>query len=192
MFIAKPAIGVLGVLVISGEYSTGMIRDPRRRPEAAPVLWAKIGVFGVTTFAVMLPAALIAFFASQAILRSHHILQISFSHPGVARAVVCAAGYLMLVGSSRSALGAITRNTAGGIGVFAAIFFVIPPLMNLLPASWNDAISKYLPSSAGADMFSLTHGPNDLAPLPGGLLFLGYTAFVVAVAAECSSCRRDT
>jgi hypothetical protein len=192
VFIAELAIGVLGVLVITGEYSTGMIRASLGAvPKRLPVLWAKIGVFGVTTFALMLPAALIAFFASQAILRTHHILQISFSHPGVARAVVCAAVYLMLVGIFALALGAITRNTAGGIGVFAAIFFVIPPLMNLLPTSWNDAISEYLPSSAGADMFSLTHGSHDLAPLSGGLLFLGYTAFVVAIAAVLLV-RRDT
>ena len=40
-------------------------------------------------------------------------------------------------------LGAITRHTAGGISVFVGIFFVIPPLMNILPTSWNDAISEY-------------------------------------------------
>jgi hypothetical protein len=183
-FIAQLAIGVLGVLVISGEYSTGMIRASLGAvPKRIPVLWAKVAVFGVTTFALMLPAMLIAFFASQAILRTHHILQISFSDPGVARTVICAAVYLMLVGIFALGLGSITRNTAGGIGVFAAIFFVIPPLLNLLPTSWDNAISKYLPSSAGADMFSLTHGSHDLAPLPGGLLFLGYTAIVIAIAA---------
>ena len=52
----------------------------------------------------------------------------------------------MLLGIFALALGAIVRNTAGGIAVFAAIFFVIPPLLNILPTSWNNAIS---PVSAG-------------------------------------------
>ena len=64
------------------------------------------------------------------------------------------------------AIGAIVRNTAGGIAAFAAIFFVIPPLMNILPTSWNNAISPYLPDAAGRDVFSLTHGVHDLAPGP--------------------------
>ena len=46
-------------------------------------------------------------------------------------------------------LGAIVRNTAGGIATFVAIMFVLPPLMNVLPASWNDAASPYLPLAAG-------------------------------------------
>jgi ABC-2 type transport system permease protein len=60
---------------------------------------------------------------------------------------------------------------------------VIPPLMNILPTSWNDAISKYLPSSAGRDIFALFHGPHDLGPWPGFALFIGYTMFVIAIAA---------
>jgi hypothetical protein len=131
----------------------------------------------------MLPAVLISFAASQAILRSHHILQVSFTQPGVARTVIGGAVYLTAVGVFTLALGAITRNTAGGIAAFAGIFFVIPPLMNILPTSWNQAISEYLPSSAARDVFSLTHGAHDLAPGPGIALFCLYTAFAIAVAA---------
>ena len=60
---------------------------------------------------------------------------------------------------------------------------MIPPLMNILPTNWNNAISEYLPSNAGADIFSLTHGAHDLAPLPGLLVFCAYTAFAIGVAA---------
>ena len=87
--VSQLAIAVLGVLVITGEYSTGMIRASFTAvPKRLPVLWAKTGVFAVTAFLLMLPPVLIAFFASQAILSRHDILQISFSHPGVARAVI--------------------------------------------------------------------------------------------------------
>ena len=131
----------------------------------------------------MLPSVVIAFFASQAVLSRHHILQISFSHAGVARAVVGGAVYLMLIGIFALAVGAIVRNTAGGIAAFAALFFVIPPLLNILPSSWNDAINPYLPSEAGRSIFSLTHGAHSLAPAPGLALFAGYTALALAIAA---------
>ena len=71
------------------------------------------------------------------------------------------------------------------------MFFVIPPLMNVLPSSWNSAISKYLPSEAGRQLFSLTHDSSSLSPLWGGLLFAGYCAFVIALAAVLLL-RRDT
>ena len=182
--VAQLAVAVLGVLVITGEYSTGMIRASFTAvPKRLPVLWAKTFVFGAVSFLLMLPAVLIAFFSSQAILDRHHILQIPFSAPGVARSVIGGAIYLMLVGIFALGLGAIVRNTAGGIATFAAIFFVIPPLMFVLPASWNNAISQYLPSESGRQIFSLTHGAHSLNPWPGGLLFVGYCVLTLAIAA---------
>ena len=141
---------MLGVLLISGEYSTGMIRSTFVAvPKRLPVLWAKAIVYAAVTLALMVPAVLIGFFGSQAILRNHHILELSFSHPGVARTVLGGAVYLTLVGVFALGLGAILRNTAGGIATFAAIMFVIPPLLNILPSDWNNAINPYLPSTAG-------------------------------------------
>jgi ABC-2 type transport system permease protein len=190
--LSQLAIAVLGVLVITGEYSTGMIRASFAAvPKRLPVLWAKTAVFGLVTLLLMVGPVLIAFFASQAILSRHHILQVSFSHPGVARSVIGGAVYLMLVGIFALGIGAIVRNTAGAIATFAGIFFVIPPLMNILPSSWNDAISKYLPSEAGRQLFSLTHDANSLSPGAGGLLFLGYCALTLAIAAVLLV-RRDT
>src|SRR5690349_3237237 len=84
--VAQLAIAVLGVLVITGEYSTGMIRSTFLAvPKRLPVLWGKLGVYAVVSLLLMLPCVVVAFAASQAILDRHHILQISFSHPGVAR-----------------------------------------------------------------------------------------------------------
>jgi ABC-2 type transport system permease protein len=182
--VAQLAIAVLGVLVISGEYSTGMIRSTLLAvPKRLPVLWAKIGVYAAVSFVLTVPAVLIGFFASQSILARHHILQISFGAPGVARSLFGGALYVMLVGIFALALGAIVRNTAGGISAFVGIFFVIPPLLNVLPTSWNDAISKYLPSDAGSQLFTLHQGPHSLSPLWGGLVMLAYCAVAVAVAA---------
>ena len=190
--LSQLAIGVLGVLVITGEYSTGMIRASMTAvPKRLPVLWAKIAVYAVVTFLLMLPSVLIAFFASQAIMSHHHPLKIAFSAPGVARTVVGGALYLMVIAVFTVGLGTILRNTAGGIATFAGIIFVIPPLMNILPTSWNNAISPYLPSNAGRAVFSLTHGSDSLAPWPGFALFCGYAILTVAIGAVLLL-RRDT
>ena len=190
--VAQLAIAVLGVLVITGEYSTGMIRSTFLAvPKRLPVLWAKLGVYAVVAFVLTLPAVIASFFISQAILRCHHILQISLSAPGVLRTLVGGALYVTGVGIFALAIGAIIRNTAGGIALFAGIFFVIPPLMNILPLSWNNAISKWLPSEAGRQLFALHRDPSRLAQWPSGALFLGYCVLAIAIAAVLLR-RRDT
>jgi len=180
--LAQLAIGVLGVLVISAEYSTGMIRASMTAvPKRLPVLWGKAVVYGATTFLLMLPATLLSFLVGESILSRRHI-DIAFTAPGVARAVVGAALYLTVVGLFALGLGAIVRNTAGGIASFAGIMFVLPPLMNVLPTSWNDAASPYLPLAAGEAIMSITPG-NHLAPWAGLGLFAAYAAAAIAVAA---------
>jgi ABC-2 type transport system permease protein len=188
--IAQLAIGVLGVLVITAEYSTGMIRASFTAvPKRLPVLWGKAIVYGLTLLALMIPSVLVAFVVGEALFSRHHI-NIPFSHPGVARAVFGAALYLTVVGLFGLGLGAILRNTAGGIASFAAIMFVLPPLMNVLPNSWNHAASPYLPLAAGESILSITPG-NDLSPWVGFALFCGYAAAALAVAAVLLV-RRDT
>jgi ABC-2 type transport system permease protein len=182
--VAQLAIAVLGVLLISAEYSTGSIRSTLTAvPRRLPVLWAKLLDYAAVSFVLIVPAVLVSFFASQAILARHHILQISFTQSGVARSVLGGALYVTLVGIFALAIGAIVRNTAGGIAAFAGIFFVLPPLMFVLPRSWNNAISQYLPSEAGRQLFSLHHAAHTLTPLAGGLLFAGYCAVAIAIAA---------
>jgi ABC-2 type transport system permease protein len=188
--LAQLAIGVLGVLIITAEYSTGMIRASFTAvPKRLPVLWAKAGVFGAVTFALMLPAILIAFFVGEAILAGHHI-NIAFTAPHVIRILFGAALYLTVVGLFGLGLGAIVRNTAGGIASFAAIMFVLPPLMNVLPTSWNNAASPYLPLQAGEAILAMTPGGH-LSPWAGLALFAGYAAATIAIAAVLLV-RRDT
>jgi len=191
VLLAQLAIGVLGVLVITGEYSTGMIRSTLIAvPKRLPVLWAKAAVFGAVVFVLMLPAVVVAFFVGQALLASQHI-DVAFSHPGVERAIVGAALYLTVIGLLGLGLGAIVRNTAGGIAAFAGLLFVIPPLLNVLPSSWNDAISPYLPGDAGTQVLSIAHEGHHLSPWGGFAILCAWTAFFVAVAAVLLV-RRDT
>jgi ABC-2 type transport system permease protein len=186
--VAQLAIGVLGVMIISGEYSTGMIRSTFAAvPKRLPVLWGKAGVFGLVTLVLAIPSTLIAFFAAQAILKGHsfngHDIALSFSDPGVSRAVIGGALYLTIVGLFGLGLGAILRSTAGGISAFAGILFVLPPLMNVLPTSWNNAISPYLPSNAGQAIMQSGSSTHTLAPWTGLGVFAAYTAILIAFAA---------
>jgi ABC-type transport system involved in multi-copper enzyme maturation permease subunit len=181
--VATLPIGVLGVLVMTGEYSTGMIRASLSAvPKRVPVFWAKTLVFGFVTFALMLPSVLIAFFVAQAIL-SKHDASYAWGHPGVARAVIGTALFLTVTAVLTLGLGTIIRNTAGGIAAFAALFFVIPPLMNVLPSSWNHAISPYLPANAGGAITQLTHGSDSLSPWAGFGVFVAWAVASLAIAA---------
>jgi ABC-type transport system involved in multi-copper enzyme maturation permease subunit len=189
--IAQLSIGVLGVLVISGEYTTGMIRSTFAAvPKRLPVLWAKTAVFAAVTFAVSLPAVLIVFFAGQSIITDTH-KQLSFSDPGVPRAVIGAALFLTVMGIFGLAIGAIVRHTAGAIVTLVAILFVLPPILSLLPSSWSNAINPYLPSSAAGTLWTITPDAHTLAPWAGFALFCGYTAATLAIAAVLLV-RRDT
>jgi ABC-2 type transport system permease protein len=176
-------IGILGVLLITGEYSTGMVRSTFAAvPRRLPVLWAKAGVYSLVALVVAVPAALIAFFAGQALLSPQHI-QIAFSHSGVPGAVLGSALYLTLVGLLGLGLGTILRNTAAGIASFAAIMFVIPPLVSILPASASNAIDPYLPSNAGAAIMNIGPHAHTLSPWLGLAVFAGYCAVALAAGA---------
>jgi ABC-2 type transport system permease protein len=181
--IAQLAVGVLGVLVISGEYSTGMIRSTFGAvPHRLPVLWAKAAVYGAVVFALMLPSALVAFFVSQAILKQHHV-ETTIGAPHVLRAVIGCALFLTITGLLGLALGSLVRNTAGGIATFAGVMFVLPGISAILPNSWGDAVDPYLPLSAGTAILSIHPDPSALAPWTGLLLYLGYAAFAMLAAA---------
>src|SRR5580700_1556750 len=126
MLFAQLAIGVLGVLLISGEYSTGMIRSSLTAvPRRLPVLWAKLGVFAGVVFSVTLVSSFVSFFLGQALLNSHH-LGVSISAPNAPRYVIGAALYVTVAGIIGMTLGALMRNTAAGISTMVAVFFVLP------------------------------------------------------------------
>jgi ABC-2 type transport system permease protein len=180
---AQLAIGVLGVLVITGEYSTGMIRSTLAAvPTRLPVLWAKAAVFAAVAFAISLPATVLVFLVGQAILSGEHI-NIALSHPGVERALIGAPLFLTAMGLFGLGLGAIIRSTAGGIAALAAIVFVLPPIVGLLPTSVANSIDPYLPSNAGGAVWTINPDPGTLAPWAGFGVFCAYVAISIAVAA---------
>ncbi len=188
---AQLAVGVLGVLTITAEYTTGMIRASFSAvPKRLPVLWGKALVFGAVAFAISLPAVFIVFFAGQSILSGQHI-NIGISHPGVVRALFGAPLYLTVMGLFGLGLGAILRSTAGGISALAAVVFVLPPIISLLPTSVSNSVDPYLPSNAGGAIWTITPDPSTLAPWAGFAVFCAYAVAALAVAAILMV-RRDT
>jgi ABC-2 type transport system permease protein len=189
--LAQLAIGVLGVLVISGEYSTGMIRSSLMAvPRRLPVLWAKLAVFAAATFGLMLAASFVSFFAVQAIV-SRRDVQHAIGDPHALRAVVGTALFLTVLGALALGLGALVRSTAGGIAVFVFLLFVLPGVTGILPSSVADSINPYLPLNAGFAVTTSTfENSHHLAPWTGFALFGGYAA-VVLVAAAVALVRRD-
>jgi ABC-2 type transport system permease protein len=185
---AQLALGVFGVLFISAEYSTGMIRATLAAvPTRLPVLWAKLAVFASVTFTVCLAASFVAFFAGEALLRTHGV---SIAAPGALRAVFGVALYLTGIGLLGVAFGFIVRNTAGGIATLFAIVIVLDNLSAALPSSWQRAVVPYFPTKAGQAIFT-QHGDQPLMhPWAGSVLFVGYIALAV-IAAAISLRHRD-
>jgi ABC-type transport system involved in multi-copper enzyme maturation permease subunit len=181
--LSQLALGVLGVLVTAGEYSTGMIRSTLAAvPRRLPVLWSKATVYGAVALAVGVVGAFVAFLIDGGIL-SGTPAALAFSHGGVVRSLLGAGLYLGLVGVIGAALGSLLRSVAGGISVLVASLMVVPGLVSLLPTSWHNAVQPYLPSNAGESMFSLHQAPHSLSPWAGLLVFLGWTALALVAAA---------
>jgi ABC-2 type transport system permease protein len=190
--LAELAIGVLGVLVICGEYSTGMIRSTFMAvPTRLPVLWAKIAVFAAVTFVLALPMTFAGFFGAAAILTEHHVAP-TLSSPGAVRCLIAIPVYLAVLAVFTVSLGALVRSTAGGIAAFAGIIFVLPGIVSVLSTSLRNSINPYLPSNAASAFFTARPDPADhlLSPWAGFGVFCAYTAALL-LSAAVQLVRRD-
>jgi ABC-2 type transport system permease protein len=187
--IAELIAAALGVLVVSGEYASGMIRPTFTAvPRRWLVVVAKALVVAVTVFAAALAATLLAFTIAQQLLTSDG-KSISFSAPGVLRALVGAALYLALIAVLGAGFGWLLRSTAGALMTLFAILYLLPVLEVVLPRRVSDTVMPYLPANAGSALMQLTPG-DLLAPWTGFAVLLGYSALVLGAAAVVVQ-RRD-
>ncbi len=182
--LAQIATGVLGVLLITSEYATGLIRTTLAAvPRRLPVLWGKATVLIVAVAAVSVPAAIAVFLAGQSILGRQH-LSVSLGDPGVARAVIGSALYLAVAGLLGLALGALLRSAAGGIAALFGVLFAVPILVGFLPGSLSDDIGKYLPGAAGQAVTTVhIDAATSLAPWTGFAVFCAYALVLLGLAA---------
>src|SRR5579875_3111794 len=157
-YLAQVAAGALGVLVISSEYATGMIRATLTAvPQRRAVLLAKAIVFAGATFVAGEIMSFTAFGVGQAILGHAHsplapqiVVGRSLTDPGAFRAVFGAGLYLTAVGLLGFGLGALLRHTAGALSALFGLLFAVVALVDLLPTSWRNDIINYLPANAGS------------------------------------------
>jgi ABC-2 type transport system permease protein len=184
-------IGVFGILQMSGEYGSGLIRASLAAvPRRLPVLWAKalllLAVIGVLSLVVCLAS----FLVSQAFAGSHGA---ALSDPGVPRAILGAAAYPVAIGLLGLGLGAILRHTAIAITVFVATLLVLPAMLEAaLSKAAQDTVMPYVPVVAGQAMYALEpSGPfKMLSAGAGGAVLAAYVLAVLAAGAALLR-RRD-
>lgn len=184
-FFAQLAIGVLGVLVITTEYGTGMIRATFAAvPQRRMVLGAKALVLFLVSLVVGVLSSITSFFVVQAILGTYskQHLSASITDPGALRTVVGAGVFLAVMGLLGFALGAVIRRSAGAITALFGLIFFLPGLMQLLPASITNAVTKYLPSNAGSAIYRQVHQPDVLSPGAGLLVLIAYALAALGIA----------
>lgn len=191
---------VLGVLVISGEYGTGMIRSTLTAvPQRTPALIAKAIVFGLVTFVVGLVGIALTALVTSPMLPGVGITP-DFADPQFLLAIGGGALYLALIGVMSLALGAIIRNSAGGIAASLGLLLVLPTVLQIFAAmtnaTWATNLGAFLPSSAGDKLYSyaaeggVTDGFVSLSSLQGGLVLTAWAVVLMVVAAVLMK-RRD-
>jgi ABC-type transport system involved in multi-copper enzyme maturation permease subunit len=186
LYIGQLIIGVLGVLVISSEYSTGMIRTTlTTNPHRGVMIAAKGIVFTVVALITSLITAFAAFFLGQALMSSDHI-STTIGSPNVLRAVIGGALFLTACGVLAFGLGLLIRHSAGGIGAVVGLLFVVTILVNFLPQSWQNHVDKWIPALAGGQLWMTTPNPPGNTPMygpwPSFAILCGYAAIAVAAA----------
>ncbi|HEX6527468.1 MAG TPA: ABC transporter permease subunit [Streptosporangiaceae bacterium] len=186
-------IVTLGALVITSEYSTGMIRTSLTVMPRRGVLYAaKAIVFAAVSLAVSLITSFAAFFTGQIILSGKHI-NTTLAQPFALRAVLLSAAVVTVFGLLAYGAGAIIRNTAGAITAILGMIFLIPLLAQALPNAWFQDLQRWLPGGSALNPISAgrAHGTDHLFSAWGEFaVFGGYAAVLLAVGAWLF-CRRD-
>ena len=173
---------MLGVLFVSSEYSSGMIRTSLTAvPKRGRVLAAKALVFAVVTFVVGEVTCFAAFFVGQALI-SGHAPHAALGDPGVARAVVGGGLYLAALAVLSVAAGALLRHPAAGIACTMAVVLVLPLIAQALPDSWRNPVTEFWPTQAGSQLTSVHIAAHSLQPWPGFGVMCLFVAIVYAIA----------
>ena len=189
-------IVVLGALVMTSEYSTGMIRSSLTVMPRRGVLYAaKALALTAVSLAASLVASLAAFLAGQAILAGKHI-STTLAQPDVLRAVLLSAIVVTVFGLLAYGAGALIRHTAGAITAILGVLFLLPELGQALPDSWYNEVVRWLPGGtalgpiASSAPSSAALAPHLFSAWGEFAVFCGYAA-VLLVAGAWSFLRRD-
>ena len=190
IFFGQLVIGVLGVLVISTEYVTGVIRASLLAvPRRLHMLAAKVVVFTMMLFVVTEVVCFCSFFIGSAILHAH--VPVALSDHNVTRAVIGTGLYLTVIGIFSLGIGGLIRHTAGGIATALGAMFLLPIIGPLLPDSWGAHINAYLPEQAGTVVGHTNQTAGQLLSAWQGFGVLCIWAAVLLAAAAITLQKRD-
>lgn len=180
---------VLGCLVITGEFGTGMIRSTiAAAPRRLSTLFAKSVVIGGVVFVSGFVALALGALASGAVLSAADYT-IDPADGRVWLTLLSAAAYPALVAVFSVGVGTIIRNSAGSIAAVLGLLLVVPTIIQLigalLGATWAFDLGAFLPSSLGTTMYTptlegmnmgMTQGTVTLEPWQAALALAGWAA----------------
>ncbi|MGH9293991.1 MAG: ABC transporter permease subunit [Acidimicrobiales bacterium] len=179
LFLGQIAIGVLGVLAMSAEFSSGTIRATVAAvPHRGLVLACKAAVFAAVALVTSEVLTFAAFELGQALLRGATPYA-TLSQPGVLRAVIGAGLVLAVIGLLALGLAAIIRHTAGSIATFLGLLLVLPLILQAFPQSIQHALLRYMPLVIAEHIASTRLGSNIFG---GGPLFSPWAGFGILCA----------
>jgi hypothetical protein len=189
-------VGVLGVLTMTSEYTSGTMRATLAATPRRPlVLAAKAAVFGALTLIVGQAASFIAFFAAAATLR-HGLTAPTLGQPGVLRAVALTGAAFCLIGLLGLGLGAIIRHSAAAVGVLVAGVYVVVQVIGFIAHSaapympiliLGNSLSTTKPVTCGTDGASCP----DFLSAWAGLGVLGLYAVIALAVGGWLLAKRD-
>ncbi|MCZ0986890.1 ABC transporter permease [Streptomyces diastatochromogenes] len=160
MTLGQLALIVFGVLVVSNEYSTGMIRVSLAAvPQRATFLFSKIAVATALALAVGMVTSFAAFFLGQAMLGS---LGTGIGDPGVLRAVLGGGLYMALIAMFSMGVAAMLRSPMLSLGILMPFFFLISNILGNVDATKK--IGRYLPDQAGSRIMQVVPRIDDDTP----------------------------
>jgi hypothetical protein len=181
--LATLILGVLGVLVITGEYSTGLVWATLTAvPRRLVVLAAKAVVLGTVSFTVMSIAALVTFLAGQAVIGDAGM---TLTDDGVIRVLLGTVAYETGAALLGLLLGTLIRSTAAALSTYFAVMFLLATTFTqfILPEGVRAAAGKFLPPQAGEAMgWAGARLPEMLSPGQGALVFAGYLVLAAVLA----------
>jgi ABC-2 type transport system permease protein len=187
--VAQLSVAVLGVLIITGEYTTGMVRSTFAAvPTRLPALAAKAIVLAVTVFVVSAVSIALSYLVTLPFLNGTS-LAIDLGEPESVRVLVGTALYLTAIALLAFAFGALIRHSAGALAAVLGLLLVVESVFALIPLAFFRNVSPYLPSTAGSQVrlpeafAEATGGGTNLGPWEGYGVMLAWIAVVIAVAA---------
>jgi hypothetical protein len=182
LHLSQITAGFLGVLAITSEYSTGMIRATLSAvPQRRLLLTAKAVILTAAVAATAIAGCLAAYLVFQAFLPAADPMRSTLASPGVARAVTGAGLYLTVLALLGFGLGTALRSSAAAVAALFGLLFVPTLLTDLLPQAWQDHIAGYLPMNAGDAIYTTRPEAHMLAPWTGFAVFTAYAAVALTV-----------